>query len=57
MIYRAAGVPLVWLVDPFKQTVTVYAANAEQRTLGVSDNLDGGEVLPGFTLPLAQLFA
>jgi hypothetical protein len=26
-------------------------------TLTVADTLDGGSVLPGFTLPLAQLFA
>jgi Uma2 family endonuclease len=56
-IYRAAGVPLVWLVDPFKQTVTVYAVGAEPRTLQGTDTLDGGDVLPGFALPLAQLFA
>jgi Uma2 family endonuclease len=56
-IYRDAGVPLVWLVDPLKQTVTVFAADAKPRTLGATDTLDGGDVLPDFTLPLAQLFA
>jgi Uma2 family endonuclease len=55
-IYREAGVPLVWLVDPFKQTVEVFTATGE-RTLTAADTLDGGEVLPGFSLPLAELFA
>ena len=55
-IYREAGVPLVWLVDPFKQTVEIFTPTAE-RTLTVADTLDGGNVLPGFRLPLAELFA
>jgi Uma2 family endonuclease len=55
-IYREAGVPLVWLVDPFKQTVEVFTATGV-RSLTAADTLDGGEVLPGFSLPLAELFA
>jgi Uma2 family endonuclease len=56
-IYRECGVPLVWYVDPFKQIVIVYAQNAEPRTLAIGDTLDGGDVLPGFALPLTELFA
>jgi Uma2 family endonuclease len=55
--YFAAGVQLVWEVDPVARTVDVYTAPSQRTTLGTNDVLDGGAVLPGFTLPLQQLFA
>jgi Uma2 family endonuclease len=55
--YFAAGVKLVWLVDPAKRVVIVYTSVKDQRTLTQADTLDGGEVLPGFSLPLRELFA
>jgi Uma2 family endonuclease len=55
--YFAAGVQLVWYVDPAARTVTVYTAPTQRVVLRENDTLDGGTVLPGFTLPLAQLFA
>lgn len=57
--YAAAGVKLVWYVDPDAKTVTVYPKGRERgrKVLGVGDTLDGGKVLPGFALPVADLFA
>jgi Uma2 family endonuclease len=55
--YFAAGVELVWEIDPEKRTVAVYTSPTTATTLGPADTLDGGPVLPGFTLPLADLFA
>ncbi len=54
--YFAAGVELVWEVHPDTRTVEVYSSPTQALTLGPTDTLDGGRVLPGFTLPLAQLF-
>lgn len=54
--YQAAGTPLVWVVDPAKRLVAVYAADAPVRWLREGDTLDGGSVLPGFTLPVNALF-
>jgi Uma2 family endonuclease len=54
--YFSAGVDLVWQVDPNTRTVAVYTAN-DCTMLSESDVLDGGSVLPGFTLPLSELFA
>lgn len=54
--YRAAGTPMLWVVDPAKRIVTVYAAEAPTRWLRTGDILDGGAVLPGFTLPVDALF-
>jgi len=54
--YRAAGTPLVWVVDPAKRLVAVYAADAPVRWLREGDTLDGGAVVPGFTLAVEALF-
>jgi Uma2 family endonuclease len=56
--YFLAGVRLVWIIDPRKRQAEVYVApDAPAATLDESQALDGGDVLPGFTLPLADLFA
>jgi Uma2 family endonuclease len=55
--YFAAGVLLVWYVDPEARTVEVFTAVDRSITLGEGQALDGGAVLPGFALPLAELFA
>jgi Uma2 family endonuclease len=55
--YFAAGMQLVWIVDPVARTVAVYTA-PEQCTVWQEDQtLAGDPVLPGFTLPLRELFA
>ncbi len=54
--YFAAGVKLVWFIDPISQSVAVYKDRHQHETLVVGDSLKGGKVLPGFELPLQQLF-
>lgn len=54
--YFAAGVELVWEIDPVGRTVSVYTSTTETRKLTLADTLDGGTVLPGFTLPMGDLF-
>jgi Uma2 family endonuclease len=55
--YFRAGVRLVWEIDPRARTVRVYTAPNQVQDLTANDTLAGGAVLPGFSLPLAQLFA
>jgi Uma2 family endonuclease len=55
--YFAAGVRLVWYVDPERRSVEVFTAADRSVVLREGGALDGGDVLPGFVLPLAQLFA
>jgi Uma2 family endonuclease len=57
--YLAAGVALVWVVDtaPDRETVTVHRPGQPARVLGRGDLLTGEDVLPGFRLPLAELWA
>ena len=55
--YFSAGVRLVWIVDPDSRSVSVYTGVEQSTVLHESDVLEGGEVLPGFSLPLKELFA
>ena len=54
--YFDAGVRLVWYVDPKTETIAVYTSPEAKTTLTINDTLDGGDVLPGFSLPLKKLF-
>lgn len=56
-LYFAAGSRLVWVVNPKRRTVAVYASPFDVRILGEQGALDGGDVLPGFRLDLSKLFA
>jgi Uma2 family endonuclease len=55
--YFAAGAKLVWIVDPQKGSVAVYTAPEEATVLDENQTLDGGDVLPRFTLKIADWFA
>lgn len=52
-----AGSRLVWVINPSRQQVTVFSADGSQLVLGMQDALSGDEVLPGFALAVAELFA
>jgi Uma2 family endonuclease len=54
--YFRAGVRLVWVIDHRKRTADIHTAPDVKTTLDDSRTLDGGDVLPGFRLPLARLF-
>jgi Uma2 family endonuclease len=54
--YFTAGVQLVWEIDPAKRTAAVYSSVDQVTTLGAIDSLDGGAALPGFTMPVRDLF-
>jgi len=51
-----AGCRMVWVVDPDARTVAVYRGRAKAVILRESDTLSGGDVLPGFSLPVAEIF-
>ncbi len=54
--YFAAGARLVWLVDPASRTVSVYREVLTPRRLSAGDALDGGDVLPGLSIPIDAIF-
>jgi len=55
--FFGAGTRLAWLIDPETRTAAVYTTPGQMVLLTEAGTLDGGSVLPGFTLPLKQLFA
>ena len=46
----------VWYGDPERTTVTRYRPGREPEVLGEGDILDGGDLLPGFSVPVWRLF-
>ena len=54
--WLAAGCRAVWVVDPTSQTVSVYRGSHEASLLTVADELTDDDILPGFHLPVAEVF-
>jgi len=54
--YFAVGTRLVWFIDPSKRTAAVYTSPTKSKPIPHDGALDGGKVLPGFSIPLAALF-
>jgi Uma2 family endonuclease len=52
-----AGCRMVVVVNPRKRTATVYRSRSDIAVLTESDALDGGDVIPGWRLPIRELFA
>jgi len=55
--YLDAGSRLVWVIDPGARTAVAYRSRTDIQLLGPEEALHGVDVLPGFHLPLARLFA
>ena len=51
------GTKLVWVIDPPMESAAVYTKGKKPKRVGPGDVLEGGKVLPGFRLPLSDLFA
>ncbi len=54
--WLAAGCRMVVVVDPRNCTLKVHRTKTEVVTLTTQDSFDGGDVLPGFHLPVRQIF-
>lgn len=59
-LYIGYGTRLVWIVDPDNQTVTVCTPTPDglytAATYGTNDLLSGSDILPGFSLPISEIF-
>ncbi len=53
--YLSAGT-VVWLVNPDKQQVEVYAPGQAPQRIGIGGTLRGGDLLPGFELAVQDVF-
>ena len=54
--YLSAGVLLVWIINPYRRTATIYRPQEPVTLVTEGDELNGGSVLPGFRAPMAELF-
>lgn len=54
--YRQCGVRLVWVIDPHDRTVLIYRPGTEPELANIRQELCGEPGLPGFRMPVAQLF-
>jgi Uma2 family endonuclease len=56
--YQSSGVPIVWVINPRKLSVEVYHHNQIEpvEELGLDGQLEGSDVIPGFTMPVKALF-
>ena len=54
--YFVAGVLRVWVIYPDQAEVYVYSSPTQIEVMNTGQELDGGELIPGFRLPLAVLF-
>ena len=54
--YLATGAREVWVVYPLLREVHVFRAGGEASVLGPDDILESPQLLPGFSVPVAQLF-
>lgn len=52
-----AATRMLIVVEPRRRTVTVYHSRDDIRVLGEDDVLDGGDVVPGWTMPVRSLFS
>ena len=53
--YLAAGVRLVWVIDPRTSRAVSYRSLTDVQEIGPDGTLEGGELLPGFRYPLSDL--
>jgi Uma2 family endonuclease len=53
----ANGCPLGWLIDPIRKAVNVYRPGRRGERVPADGVLEGDPVLPGYSLPVAELFA
>jgi Uma2 family endonuclease len=54
--YLAARVPIVWIIDPYRRTVTAYKPDADPELFTVRNELVAEPHLPGFRVAVARLF-
>lgn len=55
--YVESGVRIVWVLWPKRRAVSVHTRDEKTAELGPDAALDGGDVLPGFSVRVSELFA
>jgi Uma2 family endonuclease len=56
-LYLQSGVRVIWIIYPSQRQVVVHSPGEAPRIYGVADTLPGDDVLPGFSVPVAEIFS
>ena len=56
VMFLQAGTREAWFVDPQRETVMIFRPDDAPELLRKRDTLDGGDLLPGFSIPVAEIF-
>ena len=54
--YLKAGVPLIWIIDPYQQTVTIHRQNQKPVLVNADQEIKDEPNLPGFQVRVAEFF-
>ncbi len=56
--FQKSAVKLIWVIYPFTQTVDIYRlpTGLVPHSVGITETLDGEDVIPGFKLPISEIF-
>ena len=54
--YLQAGVKLVWIVDPYRKSVTVHRPDEKSRLFNAGEMIDGEPHMPGLSFDVAEIF-
>jgi len=54
--WLSAGTRLVWVLDPARRVARVYRDDGTEQILTADESLDGGDVVPGFSCPVGEIF-
>jgi len=54
--YLAAKVCIIWIIDPYRHTITVHRTDSVPKLFTIRDELSAEPHLPGFRVPVARLF-
>jgi Uma2 family endonuclease len=55
--WLTAGAAAVWILNPQRRNITIHRAAGQPRVLSEQETLDGEDVIPGFRLRVAEVFA
>lgn len=55
--YLRLGVRCVWVLFPAERSVHIFGAGGSERVVDERGTLPGGDILPGFSVPVASLFS
>lgn len=55
--YFQTGVRAAWVIDPKSQSAVVYASRIRSKEIGITGELTAPKVVPGFRLPMRDLFS